>query len=767
MTWSRHLCLFAGSAICFIVAPVYAQIPSISGTIPGAASPGKALSIKIQGGNLTGATQVWSSFPSASTLATDVADNGKNAAEVTFSMNVPAEAPVGIHGVRIANPTGISNLYLMMVDDLPSVAQVKPNTATAQAQALTLPAAIDGNIDSLTRNYYKFSAAAGQTISFEAVARRLGSPLDPMLRLLDPQGRELAYNDDAPGLGGDARITHTFKDAGEYLCEIRDIRFQGGGTHKYRLRIGDFPCVTTPYPLGVKKGAQTQVAFAGSRTEGAAPVTLVIPNESAANWVNVGFKLPNGASSGFGSLSVGVGDEALEVEPNDEPASATRVNLGVSLNGRFDKPADIDRFIFTAKAGQRFVFTGVTRQQGSPSDLFLRILKADGGQVVAADDVGTNEGSVDFNTPADGDYTLVVEELAKRGGPEYSYRIDVSPFQPGFDLAISTDTLNVPLQGTGMATITAVRRGYDGPIELSLVDAPANVAVSGTIIGAGQTTAVLTILNSGAGPDGKIYPIQVIGKGKIGETEVSSLATATAAQKVSYAGTPLPPAVISRAVALGTNPQPFFVLRSEPAEIVLGKNLSATVKIKSLRAADFPEAITIAVQPPQNGLPAGITAAVKNIDKDKNEADIVFTANAQAPLGTFSGVLQGTGKKGNETVIQAAPAVRLTLKAPYVLKVDLGADPKITKGGMLKGKVIAERNPAYNGPIVLTVANLPKGVTAAAATIPEGQSEVEIVLAAAADAQVGTIDNLSVKGEGTAANQKLPETAPNAKLIVE
>ncbi len=766
MRLARTLQVLMSISCCVIGNTAWGQIPAINATAPQAVVPGQTLAVKIRGGNLTGATQVWSSFPTEATLAADVPDNGKNAAEVTFAFKVPPEAPVGVHALRIANPTGISNMWLVMVDDLPSLAQVKPNAVPAQAQALTAPVGVDGSVDTLSRNYYKLTVTAGQTLSFEVVARRLGSPLDPMLRVLDTQGRELAYSDDAPGLGGDSRLTHTFKDAGEYVVEVRDIRFQGGGNFNYRLRIGDFPCVTTPYPLGVKKGGPTQLAFAGSRLDGAAPVTVNIPNENPANWVNVGVKLPNGTSSGFGSLSVGAGDEALEVEPNDEQAMATRVNLGASLNGRFDKPGDVDRFIFTAKAGQRFIFSGVTRQQGSPSDLFIRVLKADGAQVVAADDSGANEGTLDFNCPADGDYTLVVEELIKRGGPDFAYRINVEPFQAGFDLAASTDTLNVPLQGVSMVTVTAVRRGYDGPIELSLADAPANVASTGAVIGPGQVTAVLTVLNSGAAPDGKIYQVKVLGKAKIGEAEFTSLATVNAAHRTAFAGTPLPPQVVSQSVALGTNPQPFFVLRTEPAEIVFGKNLSATVKIKSIRAADFPEAITVAVEPAQNGLPAGITAAVKPIDKDKNEVEIVFTANPQAPLGNFSGVLIGTGKKGNDTVVQAAPAVRLTLRAPFSLKTDIG-EAKIVKGGMLKGKVVAERNPAYNGPIVLTFANLPKGVTAAAATIPEGKSEVEIVLSAAADAQVGTIENLSVKGEGTVGAQKFSETAANAKLIVE
>lgn len=746
--------------------PVRAQIPSINGTSPQAVLPGQTVAVKVRGGNLVGVGQVWSSFPAEAPLAADVPNNGKNAAEVVIAFKVPADAPVGVHGIRVANGTGISNLWLMMVDDLASVAQVKPNAAPAQAQAVTLPIAVDGNVDSLTRNYYKVTVTAGQTLSFEVVSRRLGSALDPMLRIIDMQGRELAYSDDAPGLGGDSRLTHTFKDAGEYLVEVRDIRFQGGGNFVYRLRIGDFPCVTTPYPMGIKKGAPAQLAFAGSRLDGAPPVTVNIPNENPVNWVNVGVKLPNGTASGFGSLSVGAGDEALEVEPNDEQPMATRVNLGASINGRFDKPGDVDRYIFTAKMGQRFLFSGVTRQQGSPSDLFIRVLKADGAQVAAADDNGPNEGVVDFNTPADGDYTLVVEELVKRGGPDFAYRINVEPFQAGFDLGVSTDTLNVPLQGVSTITVTAVRRGYDGPIELSLADAPAGVVSTGALIGPGQVTAVMTILNGGTAPDGKIYGVKIQGKAKIGEAEYVATATATGAQKAAFAATPLPPQVVSRAIALGTNPQPFFVLRTEQPEIVFGKNLSATVKIKSMRAADFPEAITLAVEPAQNGLPAGITAAVKPIEKGKDEVEIVFTANPQAPLGNFSGVLVGTGKRGNDTVVQAAPAVRLSLRAPFSLKVELG-DGKIVKGGMLKGKVVAERNPAYNGPIVVTVANLPKGVTAAAATIPEGKSEIELVLTAAADAQVGTIENLSVKGEGTAGGQKLNETAANAKLIVE
>ena len=76
----------------------------------------------------------------------------------------------------------------------------------------------------------------------------------------DGAGAELASNDDALGLGGDSQLSYTFPAAGEYLLELRDIRFQGG---PYRLRIGDFPCAAVAYPLAVQRGTATPVAVAG------------------------------------------------------------------------------------------------------------------------------------------------------------------------------------------------------------------------------------------------------------------------------------------------------------------------------------------------------------------------------------------------------------------------------------------------------------------------------------------------------------------------
>ena len=761
----------AGLLVCIAVLccgthSAIAQDPAITSVMPWAAKPGETVDIKLRGANLAGVTQLWTSFACEAVMPTDVAGNGTNAGEVLYRIKLPPEAGVGVCGIRVATPKGISNLKLIAIDDLPSVAQVKPNAVATSAQVLTLPCAVDGNVDSLSRDYYKFQATAGQRISFEVLARRLGSPLDSMLRILDLKGRELAYSDDVPGIGSDSQLSYTFSEAGEYLLELRDIRFQGGATFQYRLRIGDFACVTVPYPMGIKKGAPANVGFAGSSGQDAQPFAVNLPADATVHWLNVGAKPAGAKSSGFAVLSVGANDELVEVEPNNELAQATRVTLGANINGRFDQSNDVDRFVFTAKMGQHFTFSGITRSQGSPSDLYMRLLKADGAEVAMAEDSGPNEGIIDYTFPADGDYTLAVEDLHRRGGPEFAYRIAVTQFEEKFALAAASDTMNIPAGGVGSVLVTATRGKFTGPIVLSLADAPEGIAATPVIIGPGRVSAVLTVSCAANAATGKVNIARIVGTSTLGTTEYTAVATLSDAQKVAFSGLPFPPPSLGEAFAIGVNPAPLFTLKTDPPEVVFGKNLTATVKVVATRSAGFVDEIALALLPAQDALPAGITAALKPIAKDTNEVAIVLTANPQAPLGTFTGVFQGTGKLMTTTTVQPIPALKLTLQAPYVLKPDF-AGGTITKGQTLKIKVVAERNPAYAGPITITFQNLPKGVTAPAAMIAEAQNEVEIVLTAAADAAVGAVPNVIVQGEGVVGAVKLPEAAPAASLTVQ
>ena len=346
----------------------HAQSPAISSFSPLAVRPGATTTVKVRGSNLAQATQLWLS----SGAQTQVVPPATNAGEVSFNVTLSSEAPLGLCGARLATPKGLSGMKLLLVDDLPTVVQVRGNHTVQTAQSVPFPAAIDGYIASLTRDYYRFTVAPGKRVSIEVLAQRLGSPLDAMFRILDKKGRELTYADDTPGIGSDPQLSYVFRDGGEYLLEVRDVRYQGSEQAVYRLRIGDFPCVTAAFPMGIKRGIGSSVSFVGINGTDAVPVAANLTAQDMTGWLSVAARVPGGQSSGFATVSVGNRDELLEAEPNDGPKEATRVPLGANLNGRFQKMGDVDRFVFSAKAGQHFVFTGVTRSQGSPSERMER-----------------------------------------------------------------------------------------------------------------------------------------------------------------------------------------------------------------------------------------------------------------------------------------------------------------------------------------------------------------------------------------------------------
>ncbi|HUG94239.1 MAG TPA: hypothetical protein VML55_25645, partial [Planctomycetaceae bacterium] len=173
----RCCCCFLVGAAALLAAgdAARAQPPAIQSASPQAVRPGETIDVTLRGANLAAPGGLWTSFPAEGVLSPDVANNGQNAAEVTYRITVPAEAAVGVHGLRVVTQAGVSALRLFVVDDLPSVAAKTDNKLRDAAQELALPVAVDGYVDGLSYHYFKFRAEAGQRIAFDVLARRIGS----------------------------------------------------------------------------------------------------------------------------------------------------------------------------------------------------------------------------------------------------------------------------------------------------------------------------------------------------------------------------------------------------------------------------------------------------------------------------------------------------------------------------------------------------------------------------------------------------------------
>src|SRR5262249_19535449 len=91
------------------------------------------------------------------------------------------------------------------------------------------------------------------------------------------------------------------------------------------------------------------------------------------------------------------------------------------------------------------------------------------------------------------DLTLVIRDLEGRGGVGYPYRIIAEPLIPDFELIPNDAQINVPPGGTAPVGVPVKRKGFNGPITVTVSDPPAGFHVRPGTIAAGQTTGVMSL----------------------------------------------------------------------------------------------------------------------------------------------------------------------------------------------------------------------------------------------------------------------------------
>jgi hypothetical protein len=159
-------------------------------------------------------------------------------------------------------------------------AEKEPNDSTKKAQRLKLPYTSGGTIGAPgDTDVYRIDGRAGEEVAVEITARRSGSPLDSLLRLVDAAGKEIAANDDFedPASGvlthqADSRLLVKLPAKGSYYLHVMDTQGKGGASHFYRLRVSrpqpDFELRLTPASLNLRRGAPAPFEVKVMRRDG-------------------------------------------------------------------------------------------------------------------------------------------------------------------------------------------------------------------------------------------------------------------------------------------------------------------------------------------------------------------------------------------------------------------------------------------------------------------------------------------------------------------
>lgn len=732
------VCPLWGPAVC-------AATPQIGNISPLGVQRGVVSEVTISGANLAGNPRLIAPFA----FHIDALDPKRSSAGGwTFKLTASPEAAIGVYPVRVQTDAGISNPFLLAIGQLPQVIEKEDNSTFETAQTLPVPPlVVEGQAAGNDVDFLKFAGKKGQIIVVDAQCARVGSGVDPSIRLTTAAStrRFVASADDTPGLLTDACLTAELPADGDYVVEISDSRYQGGGRPVYRLVIGAVPMAQEIYPLGGRAGETVGFELRGG-TLGPlriAAATLSPLSGTAIQPPRFSAAMLGLANAGGRALDVEslqpllIGDMPELRESTISEAHDVRAAAPVVFNGRIDPPGDGDRFVLAVSAGQRFHIAVEASRFGSALDGVLQVQGAKGALIASGDDTNVRipgqpaakgtialpDPTLDVTVPSGTtEIVLVLRDLEGRGGVGFPYRIVVSPILPTFELTLSEAQISIPRGGTAALGVTVERKGHDGPITLEVANPPAGLTVRSGKIGPGQNVGSLSVSVS-ATVDFAAAPLRVVGRaqGPEGPIEVEAtrelvfasqgtLPTSTLIQHGVAAALVLPAAVALEAPG-------------EPIEIAHG--FGGTIPIKVTRSQGADAALEVTPLP----MPPGLAVPKASIAAKAPSGSVAVNTGLEAPLGLTTIVLQAKGKfpGGEETV--AVPAVTLNLVRPA--EVTLASAAVEVKPGStveVKGKVV--RKGAFKEPVTVRLNGLPAGLKADPVTVAPASVEFTIKIQA-------------------------------------
>ncbi|MEX2141112.1 MAG: c-type cytochrome domain-containing protein [Pirellulales bacterium] len=189
---------------------------------------------------------------------------------------------------------------------------------------------------------------------------------------------------------------------------------------------------------GKNLGEVTKVTFADERLS--AKLTNASANgDEATIELTAAVDLPRGAydvsvenaAGRSAKLKLYVDDipQVAEASLQSSTAVQQELHLPASVWGSLAKAGEIDRYGFHGKAGQTVVAELASRSIGGKGNAVLALYDADQNLLASNNDFdGQSDPLVAYTLPADGRYSLQVNELTMLGGKDFDYRLSIGEF---------------------------------------------------------------------------------------------------------------------------------------------------------------------------------------------------------------------------------------------------------------------------------------------------------------------------------------------------
>ncbi|MHC5541324.1 PPC domain-containing protein, partial [Singulisphaera rosea] len=671
---------------------------------------GTELEVTLGGARLTDAKEILFYRPGITVSKLEVVNDG--AVKATFK--IAPDCPLGLVDLRLRSATGLSESRSFSVGGLKEVSEVEPNNDFAVPQVIAMNSTVNGIADNEDVDYYVVDAKKGERISAEVEGIRLGITFfDPYVAIMNAKRFELASSDDSALIWMDGEASVIAPEDGKYIIQVRESAYAGNGACLYRLHVGNFPRPTGTIPGGGKIGEAVDVKWVGdvagdTTTKVTLPATpirdygvVAQDDKGIAPHPNV-FRL-----SPFGNV--------VEVEPNDTQPTATPFTAPMALNGVIGKPGDVDNFVFKATKGQTFDVKVFARSLRSPLDSVMYLGPRNGGALLGSDDSTGPDSYFRFSAPNDGEYAIWIVDQLSKGGPDYAYRIEVSPVEPRLALSVPPESV---ARGTGIMAIAvpkgnrqailvnASRADFGGELNFTPSNLPAGVTMEADTMSASIATfPVLFSAKADAPLAGTLMGLQ----GKPVDPNVK--VTSEFANNIEYvlnpqnAGLSLWTRTVDTLPVVVTDEAPYSIEIVEP-KVPMVRGGSMNLKVVATRKPGFTAAISVSL--PWNPPGVGSSGSIA-IPEKQNEALIPMNADGGAELRTWKIVVNGYSGGPTGPIMVSSQLAKLTIAAPYVGFAYQAAS--VEQGKEVDMAVTVAKAVDFPGEATVTLLGLPNKVT--------------------------------------------------------
>jgi hypothetical protein len=659
------------AGVVLTACPGVAASPTLSLILPRGVQRGGDRELEFRGERLGDAQEIL--FHGDDGLVVKSLTSGTDGSSFKAVVHVPESCPAGEQLVQVRAASGITEFRSFWIGLLPVLDEAEPNNVLDKAQPVPLNHTVHGVAALEDVDCYAVEMKQGQRLSVEVEGLRLGSHrFDPAIAILDPQGGVLAAADDSPATLQDGILSVLAPADGRYVVQIREASYGGDDASRYRLHVGTFPRPSAVLPAGGRTGEKLKVTFLG---DAAGPIEREI--EVPAGPVDSTHRLS--VSDDGGScptplpFRISAAGNAVEQEPNDEPAAATAADATVAFNGIIEKPGDVDHFRFAAKKGQTLEVECFSRRLRSGLDPVVNVLKADGGNVAGNDDSKGPDSVVRFDVPADGDYLVRVKDHLGRGRPDFVYRVEVAAPAPRLTLSIpridrysqTRQTVFVPRGNRFAILVNAARSNFDGDLVLEAPGLPAGITMTAPPIKAGQVQAPVVFEAAADAPvAGRLVMLearQVTEQDPEGKAGVrgsfenaADFVLGDPNNAVHYS------ARVSKLAVAVVEAVPFSI-ELVPPKAPLLRNGALDLRVVVRRGEGFDKPVTVEFP----FRPGGVSAAPSiTIPPDRTEGVYLVNADAKAATGTWPVHVLASGDVNGTAWVASAP-VNLEVAEPF------------------------------------------------------------------------------------------------------